>query len=99
MSATKLLAQLTADSARVYPVTRTVRMDGELPEVDRTYLTMEATPEALRYLAALFTEMAESAESSNDPSKGHSVIIDPNDLNPLTMSDWSAIEVTCRRKL
>ncbi len=99
MSQSELLCALVPDSLRIFTETRTVHLDAITnPEVERTYLTIDGTPEAFRWLAKLFNEMAASAEAHET---GHSVIVDPNDLQkrPITMPEWSSLDLGCRQRI
>ena len=99
MSQSELLCALVPDSLRIFTEKRTVHLESITnPEVERTYLTIDGTPDSFRWLAKLFNEMAASAEAHE---AGHSVTVDPNDLQkrPITMSEWSALDLDCRRRI
>lgn len=89
---TKLLTELAPDSLRLSKETRMVRMDGQLPEVEQTYLTINGTPDAFRWLASQLNSMARCADRNAGPN---SVIISPVDLKQITMTEWSSIDLGC----
>jgi hypothetical protein len=96
MSATELLSELVPDSLHVFTARRMVHLDEKTnPEIEQTYLTINGTPEAYRWLAAQLTQMAKSAEKHES---GNSVIVSPRDLKQITMTEWSSLELECRRK-
>lgn len=87
----ELSPQLPANSLCVSTESHRTKYNGELPEIDRSYLHLTGTPEAFRYLATLLLELATNADAS--------VILDPVDLKHLTLTDWSAIDIACRSEL
>ena len=96
MSATELLSKLAPDSLRIFTETRMVRLDKRSnPEVEQTYLTINGTPEAYRWLASLLTQMANSAEKHEN---GTSVIVSPRDLQQITMTEWSSLDLGCLQR-
>ena len=99
MTQSELLSAMVPNSLRIFTETRAVHLDSITnPEVERTYLKINGSPEAFRWLAELFNEMAASAEAHET---GHSVIVDPNDLQkrPITMPEWSALDLGCRHRI
>ena len=90
-NAYQLAASLPANCLSITAETHRTRYNGELPEVDRLYLHLTGTPESFRYLAKLLLELASNANAS--------VILDPADLTFLELSNWSAIDVSCRDEL
>lgn len=95
MSATALLEALEANSLRLSSVKRMVRLDDATnPEVEQTYLTVEGSPDAFRWLAAQLTQMANSAAKHD---AGTSVIVSPRDLSQVTMTDWDSLELACKQ--
>lgn len=92
MNACELLSQLPESSLIVTTEKSMVRIDGALPEVEQTYLTIRGTPAALKWFASLMTQMANSAERH---STSCSAIVSPMDLDQIKLSDWSAIDLVC----
>lgn len=90
MKAHELSAQLSAHSLKIGTEIQRTRLNGKLPEVDRSYLQIEGTPEAYRWLATLLTELANNRGSA---------ILDPAELRQLSAAQWSAIELSCRIEL
>ena len=96
MSATELLSNLAANTLQFSSIKRRVRLDEPTnPEVDQTYLTIDGTPEAFRWLAAQLTQMSNSADRHES---GASVIVSPRDLSQVAMSDWDSLQLTCSQK-
>ena len=96
MSATQLLSELRPDSLQIFTARRMVRLDENTnPEVEQTYLTINGTPEAYRWLAAQLTAMANAAD---EHESGTSVIVSPRDLKQLSMTEWSSLDLGCCRK-
>ena len=94
MSQAELLSQLPSDSLQVFTESRMVRVDGREPEIEQTYLTINGTPAAYRWLATLLNQMASSAEENGN---GNSVIVSPIDLKQISMHEWSALDLGCCR--
>lgn len=93
MSATKLLAALASKSLQISTTKSMVRLDhADNPVVEQTYLTIEGTADALRWLSAQLAQMANSVEKHNSRL---SVIVSPRDLSQVVMTDWDSLELTC----
>lgn len=90
------LSELPSDSLQITSETRRVRRDGKEPEVDRTYLTISGTPEAFEWLSGILKMMAKSA-GKEDGGSAHGVVVAPEDLPQLTVSEWDALALECRR--
>lgn len=98
-SAYQLLKNVPPDSLRIRSETKRVRVDDAPDESELTYLDIHGTPEAFRWLSQLLGELASTAENSNDPKLGHSVIFSPHDLKQITMTEWWGVDLFCRREM
>jgi hypothetical protein len=97
MNASQLLSELSPDSLRLFTARRMVRLDEKTnPEIEQTYLTINGTPDAYRWLAALLTQMANSAD---EHECGTSVIFSPRDLSQISMTEWSSLDLGCCQKV
>lgn len=94
MSQNDPLSALETGSLCFSSETRRVRLDGELPEVEQTYLTLSGTPEGFRWLARQLTRMAVSAEERHI---ANSVIVSPQDFpgQPVKMEGWDSLDLRC----
>ncbi|MGI9517109.1 MAG: hypothetical protein ACR2NP_08695 [Pirellulaceae bacterium] len=99
MSTSQNLSQLASGSLQIHARQRPVRLNQDEQVTQRLYLELEGTPAAFRFLAELLQAMANHADASDDPLRGHSVIIDPRDTDQLAMAPWSALSLGCRRQL
>ena len=98
-SAYEMLKDVSPDSLRIQTETKFVRVDDDQYESELSYLNIHGTPEAFRWLSQLLGELATTAENTDDPEVGHSVIFCPHDLNQITMPQWWGVDLFCRREL
>ena len=61
----------------------------------KRFLTINGTPDAYRWLASILSQAAEDAEQHEN---GVRVDLDPNECAAITMTDWSALGLECRRR-
>ena len=73
-SAYEMLKDVSPDSLRIQTETKFVRVDDDQHESELSYLNIHGTPDAFRWLSQLLGELATTAENTDDPEVGHSVI-------------------------
>lgn len=93
-----MLNEMPDNSLQFSTEIRSVRLDGELPEVEQSYLTVNGTSRAFRWLSTLLSELANSAERDDNPSGCHGVIVSPKDLPQISIIGWSSLSLECRRE-
>lgn len=93
MNSAELLAQLAPGELKIFSETKLTRVDGQQDVSEKTYLQFEGTPNALRWMARLLNERAESAENNQT---ANSVVISPHDLPQIALKDWFSMEVHCK---
>lgn len=98
-SASQMISDVAPNSLRVASETLSVVMEDEAEQVERCYLTVHGTPQAFRWLAKLLNEMADTAKASTSTRRGHSVLIDPADLQQVSLESWSSLSLDCRQQL
>lgn len=90
------LAELASGSLRIYSHQQTVKGGKQPIASERTYLELDGTPAAYRFLASLLTEMAEVAEGKG--GRGQSVLLDPKDADAIAIDDYDAVSFSCRKR-
>lgn len=72
-----------------------VRIDGDTKESEQNYLTIDGSPDGLRWFSRHLESLARSAER-NSCSSGN--ILAPRDFRnePILLDGWDAIDFHCR---
>ena len=91
------LNELPIGSLQISTQRRMVRIDDAIEEAPQCYLTIEGSPEGLRWLAQHLESLAKSAEKHSG-SAGN--IVAPWDFKnePIDLVDWDSIDFHCRVK-
>jgi hypothetical protein len=95
MSAPLKLSELPTGSIQITTRHRMVRIDDAVEETSQCYLTIEGSPEGLRWLARHLNSLATTAENS-DGAYGN--IVAPWDFQnePIKLEEWDSIDFHCK---
>lgn len=91
------LSELPSGSIEITSQRRMVRIDDAVEETEQCYLTIEGSPEGLRWFARHLNSLATTAEHG---SGAYGNIVAPSDFqnDPIKLEQWDSLDFHCKIK-
>ena len=97
MTAPLNLSELPSGSIQITTQRRMVRLDDAVDETEQCYLTIEGSPEGLRWFARHLDSLATTAENN---SGAYGNIVAPWDFKnePIKLKEWDSLDFHCKAR-